>query len=464
MRFRISLKLKIFLIFVLLSLIVSLVSLSFLFYRTINGQLEELKASLLITARMGADSIESGLHEKISLSRSAINSPAYQRVRDKLVSIRKSSPRVRYAYTLIKDKNDQVFFVVDSADIEDLFSYPGDRYESLTQADVLKAFNTPIVNDNLVKDEWGYYMSGYAPIKNAAGETVAVLGLDIVGDTIESTFMAVKRTVAGVFLLCVVLSGLFGFFFSLKLMRPINKLIEGTNKIARGDLGFHVIPQRNDELGKLAESFNQMADALRESDRNLRKSFFDTIRALTVALEAKDPYTRGHSERVMNYGVAIAKEMGFPDDEIEILQYLYVMHDIGKIGVDDNILNKPGSLSEKERQLICEHSEIGAEILKPISFLNDQMTKIVKSHHEYQDGSGYPEGLKGDEIPISVAILTVADSFDAMITDRPYRKALPLKTAVSELKDNSGTQFRQDVVDAFIRVIEKGDVFESKAE
>ena len=386
-----SLKLKIIIIFVVLSLIVSLVSLSFIYNQTMTNQIEDLKESLLMTAMLGARLIDGDAHSQIKLSRSSVSTFQYQKVKESLLNIRAANPKVRYVYTITNDEEGRFFFVVDSADIEDLFSYPGDRYESLSEEDVRAAFDAPQVSDKLITDNWGAYMSGYAPFRNKKGEIVGVLGLDMAGDTIAATLSGIKQNVFAIFLLCVVLSVVFGVAFSVKLMRPINRLLEGTKKIASGELDYHVEAARKDELGALAESFNSMSQALRESDRKLRTSFFDTIRALTVALEAKDPYTRGHSERVMEYGAAIASELGFPDDEVEILKYLYVMHDIGKIGIEENILNKAGELSEHERASICEHSEIGAEILAPISFLNSQLTKIVRSHHEYQDGSGYPE-------------------------------------------------------------------------
>ena len=131
------------------------------------------------------------------------------------------------------------------------------------------------------------------------------------------------------------------------------------------------------------------------------------------------------------------------------------MHDIGKIGIDETILNKPDTLSPEEREVISEHSEIGGDILAPISFMNDQLMQIVRSHHERQDGTGYPEGLTEDEIPLSVAILTVADAYDAMVTDRPYRKAYPEEKARQELIQGSGTQFNKKVVDVFIRILDR---------
>ncbi len=452
----ISFKVKLIIVFVFISLFISFISLYLIYTKTIQAQMEDLKASLLMTAALGAELIDGDAHKNIKLESSSISSTYYQHIKRKLHLIRKANPKIRYVYTISKDEDEErLFFVVDSARIEELFSYPGDSYESLSEPDVFAAFDGPQVNKELIKDTWGSYMSGYAPIYDAQGRAVAVLGLDMSGETIEETQKVVRQNMVTIFIFAVILSVCLGIVLALRLTNPINKLVLGTQKIAEGDLNVKVDINTKDELGKLAHSFNHMAAALKESDKKLRMSFLDTIRSLTTALEAKDPYTRGHSERVMQYGVAVARELGVPEDEIEDLKYLYIMHDIGKIGIDDTILNKPDSLSEEERKVISEHSEIGGDILAPISFMNEQLMQIVRSHHERQDGKGYPEGLKEDEIPLSVAILTVADAYDAMVTDRPYRKAYDVQRAKQELINGSGTQFNKKVVDAFIRVLDR---------
>ncbi|WP_198153271.1 HD-GYP domain-containing protein [Thermotalea metallivorans] len=181
---------------------------------------------------------------------------------------------------------------------------------------------------------------------------------------------------------------------------------------------------------------------------DMRHVYFETIKALANAVEAKDKYTIGHSYRVADYAVGIAEHMGFRQDTIDRIKTAAILHDIGKIGISDSILNKPGKLEDNEYFVIQKHPEIGAKILSEVDFLGD-VSKIIKYHHERFDGKGYPEGLQGAEIPIEASILSVADAFDAMTSDRPYRKAMDQSTAMNILLKEAGVQFNPIVVKAF---------------
>ncbi|MBV1758830.1 MAG: HD domain-containing protein [Dethiosulfatibacter sp.] len=189
---------------------------------------------------------------------------------------------------------------------------------------------------------------------------------------------------------------------------------------------------------------------------DMRKNYYDTVKALINAIEAKDPYTSGHANRVGEYSVAIAQEINLSPKQIEIIKNAALLHDIGKIGIDDRILNKQERLSDLELEVIRNHPSIGYDIIKDIGFLKDVMN-IVKHHHEKWDGSGYPMGLKGSEIPIETTILTISDSYDAMTTDRPYRKALSSEEAIKELLKYSGTQFNPEIIDKAIETLRKID-------
>jgi uncharacterized domain HDIG len=187
---------------------------------------------------------------------------------------------------------------------------------------------------------------------------------------------------------------------------------------------------------------------------DMRNLYISTIEALNKAVEAKDSYTSGHANRVEELAVNLAKEYHLSFDSIENIRTAAVLHDIGKIGIKDEILNKAGKLTQEEYEIIMKHPSIGAEIIGKVHFLND-VTKIVRHHHEKYDGTGYPDGLKGEEIPIEASILMIADSYDAMTTDRPYRKALTKEMAIEELRKYSGTQFDPRLVDVFINMINK---------
>lgn len=204
---------------------------------------------------------------------------------------------------------------------------------------------------------------------------------------------------------------------------------------------------------------NQVAVAIENAKlySELKETFYEIVFALADTIEKRDPYTGGHTKRVMNYSIAIAKEIGLDKNEIERLKLAAILHDIGKIGIRDSVLLKEDKLTEEEFTIIKNHTIYGAEILEHVKRLNIIMPG-VKYHHEKFDGTGYPEKLKGESIPLIARIIAVADTFDAMTTDRPYRKGLSFDTAFSELKKKAGTQFDPKAVEAFIRAFEKGEL------
>lgn len=192
-----------------------------------------------------------------------------------------------------------------------------------------------------------------------------------------------------------------------------------------------------------------------KSYMEVRQVYLDTLGALASALDAKDKYTRGHSDRVAVYAVEIAREMKIPEDKVEIIEHMALLHDIGKIGISGETLCKPGKLSESEFDKIKQHPVIGANILMNIRDLGT-VTEYVRYHHEKFNGTGYPYGLKGEEIPLEARIITLADSFDAMTSNRSYRKAMTLEEAVEEVKRSSGTHFDPMIVEAFLTGLDNG--------
>jgi len=186
----------------------------------------------------------------------------------------------------------------------------------------------------------------------------------------------------------------------------------------------------------------------------MRKVYLDTIRALAAAIDAKDPYTKGHSERVAEMSLTLAQELNLSDKDIEDIEYTALLHDIGKIGIKDKILSKKSSLTDREFDKIKEHTIMGAKIIEPVDFLKNSY-KAIYHHHEKYNGKGYPDGLKSEDIPLSARIIAVADAYDAMGSDRPYRKKLNMNKILKELKDQSGKQFDPEVVKALISVLDR---------
>lgn len=216
-----------------------------------------------------------------------------------------------------------------------------------------------------------------------------------------------------------------------------------------------LMEQLNEENVILEKKVLERTRDSRDLYQQLQKTYMQTIKALAQAIDAKDHYTHGHSEKVTKYALMIAQEMGLKSEEIEEIKEACELHDLGKIGIHDYILTKPGKLTLEEWEEVKLHSLKGAEILEPLDFL-DGVIDLVRQHHERHDGKGYPYKLTGEQIKIGARIMAVADSFDAMISERPYReKPLSKEEAIEEIKKNSGTQFDPKVIGAFLGIIDK---------
>ncbi|MDH3521461.1 MAG: response regulator [Myxococcales bacterium] len=214
----------------------------------------------------------------------------------------------------------------------------------------------------------------------------------------------------------------------------------------------------------LEEMVRDRTKQVAEKHYQLRTAYVQTIRTLAEAVDAKDTYTRGHSERVGVYASKIAREMNFAKDFIERVYIAGLLHDVGKIGVRDAVITKPDRLTIDEYEEIKQHPEIGFRILEPVDFLKD-VAPCVRHHHEWYDGSdrGYPDRLRGDQIPLPSRIILVADTVEAMTSDRPYRKALSIEAVTSEIHKYSGTQFDPKIAESFLRLIEReGESFIKK--
>jgi putative nucleotidyltransferase with HDIG domain len=236
----------------------------------------------------------------------------------------------------------------------------------------------------------------------------------------------------------------------------LKREIKRLNQVTR-EQNFKLQDMNRNLEQKVRERTKQVADKHQE----LRTAYVQTIRALAEAVDAKDAYTRGHSERVGVYASKIARQMGFPKEMIERVYIAGLLHDVGKIGVRDAVITKPDRLTAEEYEEIKQHPEIGARILEPVDFLSE-IVPCVRHHHEWYDGSdsGYPDRLLGDRIPLPSRIILVADTVEAMTSDRPYRKALNLDVVVTELNKYSGSQFDPTCVEAFLTLLERqGDSF-----
>ncbi|MEQ1908751.1 MAG: HD domain-containing phosphohydrolase [Vicinamibacterales bacterium] len=206
------------------------------------------------------------------------------------------------------------------------------------------------------------------------------------------------------------------------------------------------------ELDSLTDTFNQLMSSVAEAEERTEAAYAGAIRALAATLDARDPYTAGHSERVSTLSVAVGQVLHLPDADIEVLRFGALLHDIGKIGIPDRVLLKPDRLTDEEFEIIMEHPVVGARILSSIPFLQPHIA-IVELHHERPDGLGYPKGLRGDEIPLLARIVHVADAYDAITSARAYRQGRSSDEALRELSRCAGTEYHADIVSALVRAL-----------
>jgi HD-GYP domain-containing protein (c-di-GMP phosphodiesterase class II) len=260
----------------------------------------------------------------------------------------------------------------------------------------------------------------------------------------------------------VLIAVLFGYFFAVGISGPIRILAASTRAISRGEFHQRTPVRGAAEISELAENFNLMAsdieeyiEKLKEAAEENRELFIGSIRMLAAAIDEKDPYTRGHSGRVAKYSTIIAQEMRLSPEELDKLKISALLHDVGKIGVDDRVLKKPGSLTPEEFEIMKTHTTKGANIMRPVSQLKDMLPGI-ELHHEHLDGRGYPYGLSGPQIPLMARIIAVADTLDAMTTNRPYQSAMNLEYALGRIKALTGSKFDQAVVNALEAAITAG--------
>jgi putative nucleotidyltransferase with HDIG domain len=246
-----------------------------------------------------------------------------------------------------------------------------------------------------------------------------------------------------------------------RVTEPVRLLVRATLDIARGRFGQEVTARTRDELGDLAYTFNHMSRELAGYDSEnqrliaaLERGYLDTIRSLASAIDAKDPYTRGHSERVASLSVEIGRELGLDGAQLTALEYAGILHDIGKIGVPEQLLRKPGRLTPEEVTLVRSHAPVGAEIVEGIEFLHGA-EPAIRHHHERWDGTGYPDGLAGEAIPLVARIVNAADTWDACTSERPYQRAYSAPEVVAILASLRGRQIDPRVHDAILKVVER---------
>ncbi len=273
-----------------------------------------------------------------------------------------------------------------------------------------------------------------------------------------------QRTARLLALLAILLSIGISIFAARRITNPLEILTASSRAIARGDFSQRVQLSSRTEIGELAATFNSMSEELEQFVLDLKRAatenrelFMGSIQMLAGAVDEKDPYTRGHSDRVTRYSLLIAREMGHPEEFVEIVRVAAQLHDVGKIGIEDRILKKPGALTPEEFEIMKTHTTKGANILSPVAQLKD-MIPGIELHHESLDGRGYPNGLKEAEIPLLPRIIAVADTFDALTTNRPYQQARDAESALRVIHNLSGKRLDPAAVAALDAVYHRGEI------
>ncbi|MEO8436458.1 MAG: HD domain-containing phosphohydrolase [Pyrinomonadaceae bacterium] len=366
-----------------------------------------------------------------------------------------------------------VVFVVDHAG------------RAVAHPDARVAFSARPMTDLKVVQDWletgAQLQSGLAPFSTVRnGKSVEMLGSYATAELDRTSFLGViaiqdeaaalasvrdmRRQTAVISLFSALLALMAGFFFAKKLTQPVQELAAGAQRIAAGDFSQRVRVIGHTELGELGLSFNQMTDQieryiqdLKESANANRELFIGTVKALAAAIDGKDPYTRGHSERVSRFSSAIALGMGLNAEEIEKIRISALLHDVGKIGIDDSVLKKPAALTDEEFEIMKTHPQKGYKIMSQVPAMLEFLPGMLM-HHEMIDGKGYPYGLKGDEIPLMARIVSVADAFDAMTTERPYQSAMKFEDALWRIKTLMTSRYDSGVVAAFVAACESGQI------
>jgi len=311
--------------------------------------------------------------------------------------------------------------------------------------------------DEVVRD--GRRLIEYTTPISFAGRRlgIATLGLSMEG------FAAAQRSIRQLIFAAAAAILVVAFFGTLLvsslITTPVKRLHQGVLSLASSET-FQPVPARSsDELGALTRNFNRMAETILAQKTSLRKkalqleeAYISMVRVIAASMDARDPYTMGHSTRVARMACALGRRIGLSEEELSNLERAAIFHDLGKIQTPDDVLLKGERLSNAEEERMKNHPVDGTEILRMAPFLH-RYIPVVRAHHEWYNGEGYPDGLKGDEIPLHSQLIALADAFDAMTTDRPYRQALPEEAAITEILRFRGTQFSPELAKAFAEMM-----------
>lgn len=438
-----SLRTKLFLAFFLLTAFIAAIIAYVLFVHMRTNHLDTIKRDLRSITALAAMQLED-LNLEYIFRQDMDLSPERQQLQQLLKRI--TSKDIGIEGMVIIRQSDQLVIAVGGKDANENGLAREYKDEKIpTEAHI----QTVVVEEDTINQVKN--IKAYTSLRNRQGDEVATLVTTVNGAAVAQDFQHFAWRIFSVASGAVIVAALFSWWLARNFSRRLHNLHSALDQMAKGKLDISLAVDGQDEVSDLAARINSLAAALHGEREEM---LLAAIESLVTALEAKDEYTFGHSSQVSDIAVLIARQLGLPETEIFTIRVAALLHDVGKIGIPDRVLHKNDRLNDEEWELIKQHPLIGTKIVSGIPAL-EHVADIVKHHHARWDGKGYPENLLEQEIPLGARIIAVADTFQAMTSDRPYRKGMAAEAVMGELRLCSGFQFDKEVVTAFEQVFHK---------
>ncbi|WP_094603075.1 hypothetical protein SPSIL_001030 [Sporomusa silvacetica DSM 10669] len=410
-----------------------------------DSHIEMVKDELKSIAAISAVSIDGDFVDDLREPEQQQNKK-YIAIKQFFAQLIEANQNIKDIYIMRKGAtNEELVFLVDADPDPAEF---GEIYDVEVAPDMVSGFERPAVDRDFTTDKWGMTLSGYAPVKNSRGETVAIIGIDYDVGSIEAGIGQRKKQILLYSLVSMGIMLVISLILAKSIIGRLNRVKRAVDIILEDERHTTQFYKEKDEVNLLASRVNKLIQKFTVEKEQILISI---IMTLVNTLEVRDQYTHGHSTEVAMMVTDIMDKLNMDAEEKFAINFAALLHDIGKIGITDTVLNKTGKLTDAEFDIIKQHPVIGAKILEGIPSLK-QIQQIVKHHHERYDGRGYPSGLAGQDVSFGSRIIAVADSFQAMISDRPYRKGMSQAVAMEELERNKGTQFDPEIVDVFLEI------------
>ncbi len=449
---------------VVLALVISNSALCLIFIAHSRAAIRKaIQQRMLDIANCASGSVDGDVLEKITAADE--DSPEYRKIYDSLAVFR-DNVELEYVYG-IKDEGNGVFtFTVDPAINDPAEFGAGVEYtEALDSA----SRGTAAVDEVPYEDEWGWFYSAYSPVFDSSGNVGGVIGVDFSVDwfeeQIDSQTASIIETFSVILAVTLCIGCVVTTMLAESIIRPLKHIIRVAKQYESGDFGESLQTGANDEVGELSRALQSMSEALKEKvEEKISENeqlFLQVVRSLADAIDAKDTYTNGHSGRVADYSREIARRFGYDEEGLDAIYMMGLLHDVGKIGVPDEVINKTSKLTDEEFALIKLHPIIGSKILENIRSM-PKLAWGARWHHERYGGGGYPDGLSAEEIPEEARIIAVADAYDAMTSNRSYRTVMPQEKVREQIEKGKGVQFDPQFADIMIAMIDEDTEYQMK--